>query len=1084
MCRYASREKADDWCVYMRIFLILLFVIGCEGGKFGSQLDKEKIKVTTEPQTRECHSSCASCAAWSWSEWSPATDTVCTSRSLTQQREGSRTCNNLCAGVECLLAVKKEREQQGTKTCTAPPPACETSCMAACTDWQVTTDWSPKPSTVCKADSPLTQSRTLKRTCTNLCPTTNCLLEKPDTQDVQGTKKTPCDDYCSDWGDWDKEWSDPKTICIGTTIEEKRTRSRTCTGLCSGTNCELEDPELKTVTGTKETTCDVGCSWGNWRVVAGQQTANQVCDDETFDQKQERRRTCDKSTYPCVDKTTCETTGTRTVQNIQGTKKCVKEPVKEDTCEDACQAWDTWSETQSCVDTASFTQLGSYTMTRSRTCDTTSLKVGLKCPTENSETLACDYCKGEGQKLASNGVCECNHILGYYKASPNAKSCTKCEAPTKVMKEVNGSWTCVDYECDCEGQDSDGNDICSAWSTWALTSDSEQASEVCKDEEFSQTLEQTRTCNAAAVCLKGKTCKLKETEPVSPMPVGTKETNCDTDCGAWGDWLPASAPAVCTGKFTQTRTRDCSQACSSANCQARKTQQVDCPPQPQPETRPEPPPPCDCDKKYTWTPNSDALQPKDICLGVEFNQAQTGKRTFSEAVCATQCGTSSTREVPLEGTKETPCADNCGTWKPWSDWSPALSSSCADTSATSFVLEKTIDQSRSRSRVCSDLCPGSKCPIANSEEIQTNCPYCQGEGQLLQDDGTCPCDTDNKYYRAKSQANAGSGTTVQTGCTKCESPHVLTYDGDDKTWECRPPPPEPPVVTNSCPKKYYHSSAADTQGNCLCDGDRNFIFGWPEGQLTDRQGQCVCDNHHYEVPQGFTDKYYERSGQISSSTPKDENTSCRLCPDGRNLRKLSDSGWRMGCVECGLEDLLRNKSLGHPSMVGVGKGGTASECFCAVDEDTSKKSVAATINLSSLLGGHTSTVTKAQYTSLDFSNWYNTLWHWWDANKSKLTGQPYDASERSESHIIGTTDYKYWVSIMFSDYVRWYREVRKYNKVKSSADRIPYPPIPDSWKRHYSTKRSSMTGKLNSPTALANDSGLRFITCTVADMIK
>ena len=622
-------------------------------------------------------------------------------------------------------------------------------------------------------------------------------------------------------------------------------------------------------------------------------------------------------------------------------KKCAKatvEEVKEETCEDACQDWGDWSETQSCVDTASFTQRGNYTMKRSRTCDTTNLKAGLKCPTENSETLLCDYCKGAGQKLASNGVCECDHSLSYYKASASAESCTKCVAP-KVMKQVNGNWTCADYECDCDGQDIDGNDICSAWSAWTLTSDSEQASEVCKDKPFSQTLEQTRTCNAAAACLQGKTCnnKLKKTKSVSPPPVGTKETDCDNDCGAWGDWLPASAPDPCTGKFTQTSTRDCSQACSNANCKPSKTQRVDCPVNPPPpvvEKQVAEPPTCNCDKEYTWTIKPGALQPGDVCLNVMFDQAQEGKRTFSEAVCATKCGTKSTRNMPLEGTKETPCARHCRTWKPWSDWSPALSSSCADTSATSFVLEKTIDQSRDRSRVCSDLCPGSKCPTANSEDLKTDCPYCQGEGQLPQDDGTCLCDTDNKYYRAKSQASAGNNMPAKTGCTKCESPNVLTYDGDDKTWECRAPitEKEPPVTNRCTGKKYYHSSVADAQGNCQCDASRNFIFGWPDGQLTDRQGECVCANHHYEVPESFTG-VYDRPGQIRNSIPKDENTFCKRCPGGRNLRKLSDSNkWRYGCVECGLEDVLREPSLGHPTKVGIGRGGVASECFCAVDE--------------------------------------------------------------------------------------------------------------------------------------------------------
>lgn len=1061
--------------MYMHVFLIILLILGCESGKFDSRLEQGGAQsvLATKPQVKidDCKASCAVCAAWNWGEWSPATDSVCTGQSLTQQREGSRTCSNLCAEVECPLTKTEEREQQGTKTCTrdTPPPSCETSCAvgAGCTEWQVTTDWSPSPDSVCVANSPLTQRQELRRTCTNLCPSTDCLREKTETRDVQGIKTTPCDTHCSPWGKWDKEWTNPNTLCKDTTLQEKRTRSRTCTGLCRGTNCSLEETRTRKVKGTKATTCDTGCSWSGWRTVAGQQPASEVCKEETFKQQQENIRTCDKTKFPCVDKTTCETTKTRT-QEVEGTKDCgtatraeeeTAEAVaeQEKTCESACDPWGAWSETKSCTDTASFTQLGNYIMERSRTCDTTNLKAGEKCPTKNSEKIRCDYCQGAGQKLTSNGICECDPKQGYYKTSASAESCTKCEAP-KVMKQVDGAWTCAEYECDCEGQDGDGNDVCSAWGTWTLQAGAKQPSQVCKGEQFEQTKEQTRTCKNAA-CLQGKTCETKKTQPVTPMPVGTKETVCDDDCGAWGNWSPAKAPADCTGTFTQKRSRDCSQACEGT-CATSETeeQQVDCPQEILKSTvveSPVVPPPCDCNKEYTWEPANDALLPSDICKGENFNQAQTGTRDFGNSACNTQCGTSSTREETLEGEKETPCT-SCNPWQSWSDWSPALSSGCSDTSASAFALEKTIEQSRSRSRTCSDLCSYSKCPIDNSEKIQADCPYCRGEGQLPQDDGSCLCDTDKGYYRVEGQ----------TGCAKCEPPNVLAYDSDDNTWECGAAPVAA-APANTCPEKYYHSSAADADGKCLCDESRNYIPNRGRyGAINEGMplGGCVCENDHKEVE-------VTRDGETTK-----ECEACKLTENLRDIgKKVGNNTTDWECVTCGLKDLLRDSRLAHKGHIGKGKVGF--ECYCA-----KAGAVDNVLRPSALyLEGKPS---EAMYATLDrqFRYWYTDLVNW--QNGSNVPGDmtraagnlaPLDPSESYYAEMeTGSEKHQMWLQSLWL----WYGNA--HHKAKQRGDNNLYPPIPEAWKTHYSSVHSSTSGRAaGTPTQLENHSELRYISCTL-----
>ena len=60
-----------------------------------------------------------------------------------------------CPEVKCKDEETKEIEVGGTKTCTEPPPPCQTSCDTGCKG-KVYDDWLPKAADQCKNKKPFT----------------------------------------------------------------------------------------------------------------------------------------------------------------------------------------------------------------------------------------------------------------------------------------------------------------------------------------------------------------------------------------------------------------------------------------------------------------------------------------------------------------------------------------------------------------------------------------------------------------------------------------------------------------------------------------------------------------------------------------------------------------------------------------------------------------------------------------------------------------------------------------------------------------------------------------------------------------
>ena len=170
------------------------------------------------------------------------------------------------------------------------------------------------------------------------------LKQSPTPEDDDMVCKTSCV-TCSDWqwGDWSPAAS---TVCKGENFIQQRSASRTCTNICPDVQCILYNTEKEEVQGVKE------------------------CDDD---------------------------------DNADDSIK-----VAQQTCAEACQAWKSWSAwslvgNNTCPSPDAVTRPPDlvHIRSRSRTCSTVNLQIGLQCPTSNHERMrqALPLLSGQGTSV-------------------------------------------------------------------------------------------------------------------------------------------------------------------------------------------------------------------------------------------------------------------------------------------------------------------------------------------------------------------------------------------------------------------------------------------------------------------------------------------------------------------------------------------------------------------------------------------------------------------------------------------------------------------------------------------------------------
>ena len=415
----------------MRILLCLIAIYACETHKFDGRVE-EKAKDEAD-QEADCLKACdVACEDWgSWSALSPATDTACVGKKLTQSQKRTRSCKATCPDVKCSKTDIKEKEVDGTNDCTeplaTPPPPCQTSCNNVnygCEEKNYTSDWSPAVETECK-DKNFKQEREWTRVCPAtcddrkdcICSNVQCAKEGVESQFATGTRVTPCEaPHCTDWeavsGDEGK-WSPlAQNKPYGEKFEQSRKEKRTCSGLCPNSNCETTRTATQKVDGLRDCKQAYINAGEN---DSAQNALNQLCRGENGIWNIDKTgvignivNCCEVVTPPVVTPPVVDP-----VVDPPVVTPPVVDPPEEQTCADkgVCGEWNEWKwklTTDECPDPTSIEkpELEKEVATRTRTRICTYENEDLGCLTTNTETrmTKCEWCQGANQQLA-NGVC-------------------------------------------------------------------------------------------------------------------------------------------------------------------------------------------------------------------------------------------------------------------------------------------------------------------------------------------------------------------------------------------------------------------------------------------------------------------------------------------------------------------------------------------------------------------------------------------------------------------------------------------------------------------------------------------------------
>ena len=827
--------------VFMRILLYTLLFSACTSGDLGSRFDRtsgEKTPVpqpTPNDQVAACLKLCTdACDDWgAWSALSPAANTVCKGKTLTQSQSRTRTCKATCRDVQCLKTESKEVEADGTKVCTEEPPQpplCQTSCVTGCKA-KVFGNWSPAESSQCK-DDPFTQTRGWTRKCSSpcdgddkancLCTGITCESKGDENKDATGTLEIDCETACDkddiSWGDW-LPAKQADEVCKGTLSPQTREGMFKCPrDTCNV--CATETTAQRNLKGTKVTPCGAPhCT--AWQAVSGTGGTWQPAPDtkpegETFTQTRKEERTCKLT---CPDPANpCATTreGKRTVK---GTKKpittktnntpptkvvkevesdppppVVQPPVTCNQCITGCeawQAWGAWTAETSCPTTLAFgsalPQESIERRSRARTCNN-NLCADAVCFTSNSETRTTACSCPAGKVLADDGTCVCDAADRKYRVG---NECQQCPSDYN-FQEVDGTWVC-EQTCTC----------CDAWVEQSV---SQQASDVCANLTFTPKYTYTRSCS---ICPAANTCSETKTELASVPVPGTKTTkNCGELCTAWGAWswtaartCPANTSfASSTITYKGKRTRTCSGLCSASDCDTtdntgsktkncaycegagqKKLTGGTCV--------------CDAGGRYYRTGNTCTQCPADREFQNGNCRACTAQEELQNGVCKEcasneelkdgVCVAKPSEEPPLpeeetsvevEVEHET-CKAGCDNWD-MTNWAWTLTTDACQDPASFAKLTLTAEiATRTRTRECEHLTAGLECFTSNTETKTTACHWCQGTGQAIDTKDTARLDDDECVCKHSSGYREVNGE-----CKECSTGQVWVESNG--TWQC------------------------------------------------------------------------------------------------------------------------------------------------------------------------------------------------------------------------------------------------------------------------------------------------------------
>ena len=812
-------------------------------------------QAPTVPTCNQCSTGCEAWQAWgAWTAETSCPTTLAFGSTLpqesTERRNRARTCNNnLCADAVCFTSNSETRTMpcscpagrvlaaDGTCICNAAErkyrvgnecqqcprdynfkqvngtQVCEQTCTC-CDDW-VETSVSQQASDVC-ANLTFTPEYTYARNCGS-CPAGNtCSETKTElaTLAVPGTKTTEnCKEHCTAWGTW--SYTAAKTCPANTsfassTITYTGERTRTCSGLCSASDCDTTDN-----TGSKTENCAYCEGTGQKKLAEG------ICVCDAGGRYYRTGNTCTQ----CPADREFQNGNCRacTAQEELQNGVCVAKPstavIEEasvevpeyETCEAGCSNWDmtdwTWTlTTDACQDPASFAKstLTAEIATRTRTRTCKNLKAGLGCFTSNTETrtMPCSWCQGTGQEIDTKGTatlddeCVCKHSSGYVKQD---NECVECSEGQVLVEAANSQWQCS-TACD---------DVCGAWG--ARGDRTPVAGNVCSEEKFTPQQTWERTCPAERTdCSGTKTVKGEET-------VGTKTVVCDDACSDYGDFGDWTATGTCPtsttlgAKFSiaekRIKTRTCPQELCGETCltslSTTKTTACPCTGTGQTSLIDGT---CVCNRDNDYYANGNDCK---LCDSGNLVKNQNGAWECKAIIVPTE----QTEQVVTPECQET-CAAACVSWNTWTSWTAPQS---CPTRASFTAPPQNTEKTRTRQRTCdsASLCENVEC-FTNNIESKT-CEWCKGKGQKKLDDmGVCICDANSNYYRANREADT---------CVSCGNKIVnITRNG----CECA----DSSCIANS--KKEWDST------NCVCGECKQEHVDACGGEYSINKETCAC----------------------------------------------------------------------------------------------------------------------------------------------------------------------------------------------------------------------------------------------------
>ena len=784
----------------------------------------EKKSDPNPPPVPQCNS-CTDCDPWAeWGAWTAETSCPATInfgdallKKGKENRSRTRICHNLCADAGCFTSNTEIRttpcscpegkvlaadgtcvcdssapnryykdgneckqcpsdynfkQVNGAWVCAKPPtPTCDDCCDA----W-VETSVSKQAGDVCK-DSEFTPTYTYARTCPNCSAGMACKLTKPKKLGVKtkGTKEPDCNVNCS-WNDW-TVWFTTQTCPSNasfdkSSIEQSRTRARTCNNDCSRSNCDMSDGKE-----TQTTACVYCQGTGQKKLAEGKcecdetkryyRTGN-TCTQCPADKKLENGQCSDIPDIP------------PDIPEVAETKVAV--PIKHETCEAGCdKSWNmtdwTWKlTTDECSANTAFAKptLATETAIRTRTRACKDLKTGLECFTSNTETrtTTCEWCQGTGQEKLADGTCHCQHSSGYYEKDD---ACVECPQE-KQLANHNGTWACVEQSCD---------GVCGEWQAagdWTPI-----ASNVCNGASFTPTRPIERTCPADR-----SACSKADTEQ-GAAAVGTKTIVCDQVCtwGEYGAWVDKSSCPVTTSLGSiPTKTQEATRA---RTCPAELCGQT-------------------CETSETKTRTSACS-----CTGA-------GQKKLTDGTCGCDTGYEpymggcKKEVVTVEEVEDEPpppaCQTTCEGCNDWElkDWTWSAIAECPSSSSFTAPPADTL-KSRQRSRSCDNLCDNVAC-FTNNTESQT-CEWCKGTGQKLDDMGVCVCNANQNYYKARMESGYESCVScykkiVNASGTGCVCAASSCTENNKKEWNSTN------CTCGECQQEHVNECNGTLNANCDC----------------------------------------------------------------------------------------------------------------------------------------------------------------------------------------------------------------------------------------------------------------------------